>query len=73
MATLKFILRPSRSDYKSEGRLCARLIHDRKVRVQTLELSLRPEEWDEKGQAILPREEGNPRFDYLEESSKKCK
>jgi integrase len=65
MATLKFILRRSSRGSAYAGRICARIIHCRRVRVQTLEVSLYPGEWDEAGQQVVFGKEGSPRYRYL--------
>lgn len=71
MATLKFILRPScRGDHRP-GKLCARLIHSRKVRVITLDISLLTKEWDEERQVLVEWEDSNPRSKYLKTASEK--
>lgn len=69
MATLKFILRKSRRGDAYAGKVCARLIHGRRVRVLTLEVSLYPGEWDAARQQVLPGEVGSPRYRYLREAS----
>lgn len=65
MATLKFVLRKSRRGSAYTSKVCARLIHARKVRVLTLPVSLYPKEWDEQEQQILLGEEGTLRYRYL--------
>ncbi|MBF0648987.1 site-specific integrase [Dysgonomonas sp. GY75] len=65
MATLKFILRPSARGGRSQGSLCLRLIHGRKVKVITSPLRLYPAEWDAVCQRVVLPEEGNPRWPYL--------
>lgn len=69
MATLKFILRKSRRGDTYAGKVCARLIHGRRVRVLTLEVSLYPGEWDAARQQVLPGEYGCPRHRYLQAAS----
>lgn len=68
MATLKFILRKSRRGDAYAGKVCARLIHARCIRVLTLEVSLYPSEWDAVRQQVLPGEVGSPRYRYLREA-----
>ena len=65
MATIKFILRCSIRKGDHPGKLCARIIHGRKVRVLTLNISLYPNEWDDPGQRIVLREESVSRLRYL--------
>lgn len=69
MATLKFILRKSRRGSAYTGRVCARFVHARKIRVLTLDVSLYPEEWDEKEQKVLLGEEGTLRYSYLRKAT----
>ena len=66
MATMKFILRKSRSKEPIEtGKLCARIIHNRKTKVATLPITLHFTEWDEKKQRIINNDEDSPRYRYL--------
>ncbi|MDR1503206.1 MAG: site-specific integrase [Prevotella sp.] len=67
MATLKFILRKSRRGDAYTGKVCARIIHARRVRVQSLGINLYLKEWDEKGQEVVLCGEGSSRSRYLEE------
>jgi integrase len=69
MATLKFILRKSSRGVSYTGKLCARIIHSRRVCVQGLELSLYPCEWDESGQQILLPDEAHERYPYLQKAT----
>ena len=65
MATLKFILRKSNRGSEVTGKICARLIHSRQVRVLTLPISLYPKEWNEETQKIILDEADTPRYSYL--------
>ncbi|MFV0420359.1 MAG: phage integrase SAM-like domain-containing protein [Dysgonomonas sp.] len=65
MATLKFLLRKSRRGNPYAGKICARIIHARKVQVFTLAVGLFPNEWDEQRQKIIPDEKDSLRYRYL--------
>lgn len=73
MTTLKFILRKSNRGNLFEGRISARLIHERKVRVSTLAIGLFPNEWNEQEEKIIFGEEGTQRYRYLNRASEALK
>lgn len=62
MATLKFILRKSSRGEAHTGKICARLIHARQVRLITLGVKLYPHEWDEQKQQVKIGEEEGTRL-----------
>lgn len=63
---MKFILRKSRSKELIEtGKLCVRIIHNRKTKVTTLPITLHFNEWDEKKQRIINEDEDSTRYRYL--------
>lgn len=68
MATLKFILRKSSRVGSHTGKVCARLIHQRQVRICTLDVSLYPHEWDERARKIILCEEGTLRYRQLRQA-----
>lgn len=65
MATLKFFLRKSTRGSSYTGKICARIIHNRKVRVITLSVQLYPHEWDERQQLVLLGSVDAPCYDRL--------
>lgn len=69
MTSIKFFLRASNREGRHASKLCARMIHNRKVRVLTLNVCLYPEEWDDDKQCILLHDESFSRLRYLNKAT----